>query len=242
MEKRYQRHLPLYLYVLYFIFCGTALAADKLTFNETVWDFGKIGPSKRLAHEFHFVNSGKADLSIKKVTPSCGCTAAMPEKTVYKPGEKGSLKVTFNPIGHSGEFYTSLSVYTNFDDAPQMLTLKADIEERPKGPISIRLPTPVITVEPQSINIGILKLGKSAIYKIVIGNSGVGELYITNMKGRNIDTGIMLNSKPIKRGKKAELTMYYNGDEKGEFDEEVVIISNDPANPEMKVRLFGKVE
>jgi len=94
-----------------------ALAEDKkasVRFEETSHDFGTITEEGgRVSCAFPFVNEGDAPLVIISATAQCGCTKpSFPQKPVG-PGEKGEIKVTYNPQGRPGEFVKEIKVKTN---------------------------------------------------------------------------------------------------------------------------------
>jgi hypothetical protein len=104
--------------------------APKLTFDKTVHDFGQVKEGTIAETEFEFTNNGKQDLIIRKVKASCGCTAGTPEKTVLKPGEKSSIKVTFNSAGREGQETKSITVFSNDPQgSSQTLTIKAKVSK-----------------------------------------------------------------------------------------------------------------
>ena len=56
---------------------------------------------------------GIAPLVLSNVRASCGCTRPeYPEKPI-KPGEKGKIKITYNPAGRPGEFDRKIKIQTN---------------------------------------------------------------------------------------------------------------------------------
>lgn len=86
----------------------------KISFVEKSHDFGTIkeanGP---VSYEFEFKNVGNEPLVILSATASCGCTRPeYPEKPI-NPGEKGKIKVTYNPVGRPGEFDRKVKIRTN---------------------------------------------------------------------------------------------------------------------------------
>ncbi|MBQ7041746.1 MAG: DUF1573 domain-containing protein [Muribaculaceae bacterium] len=86
----------------------------KISFLEKSHDFGTIkeanGP---VSYEFEFKNVGDEPLVILSARASCGCTKPeYPEKPI-KPGEKGKIKITYNPAGRPGEFDRKVKIQTN---------------------------------------------------------------------------------------------------------------------------------
>jgi hypothetical protein len=100
---------------------------------------------------------------------------------------------------------------------------------------------PKITVAPSHVNLGIMKKDEVKLYKVVVGNKGKGNLYITNIAAPNEKTGIPLSKNAIKPGKKVELTFFYRGIGKGKIKDNITIESNDPKNPSVKIMLKGEV-
>ncbi|MEK6545926.1 MAG: DUF1573 domain-containing protein [Nitrospinota bacterium] len=101
---------------------------------------------------------------------------------------------------------------------------------------------PRITIIPKEINLGFMKKGEAKLYKVIIGNSGDGDLFISNINAPNEESGIPLNKKAIKPGKKVEITFFYKTTASGKFKDHVLIKSNDPEEPSVKIFLVGESE
>lgn len=102
-------------------------------------------------------------------------------------------------------------------------------------------PPPRISVTPKQVDLGIVKKNEVRLYKVIVGNKGKGNLYITNISAPNEKTGISLSKNAIKPGKKVELTLFYRGIDKGKIKDYVSIESNDPKTPSVKIILKGDV-
>lgn len=97
-----------------------SLKAPKIVFKEDVHDFGKVERGPELQYNFKFTNKGNAPLIIERVQTSCGCTGAtVGEKTEYKKGESGEIRVTFQTQGRSGQQEKSIVVFSNDPETPQ---------------------------------------------------------------------------------------------------------------------------
>jgi hypothetical protein len=218
----------------------SAPAFAELEFQETKWDFDKIGSVEKKWHVFKFLNKGQKITSITSVTPSCGCASAVPGKNVLLPGESGEIKVVYDPSGKSGRHEASVAVTTD-DGATQTLSITADIQTLDVANLKITPLAPAIEVSPKSVNLGNLKMGDVVFYKVIIANMGDGELFVTNLPTRD-KNGTYLGAKPIAKGKKVEVTFFYKASEKGKINDFVTIESNDPARHEVKVILKGHVK
>jgi len=94
-----------------------------MAFQEKVHDFGDIKEEAGTAeYDFQFTNTGNQPLIVSQVTASCGCTTPSWTKAPVKPGEKGYVKVAYNPINRPGKFNKSITVYSNGE--PKVVSLK----------------------------------------------------------------------------------------------------------------------
>jgi len=230
------------LTVLFFhAFITPVFAGGGLAFKETLHDFGSLKTPEKVEYAFTFTNKGESVITITDITPSCGCTAAAEDKKKFKPGETGAIRVIFNPAGKRGLSTSSVKVFTDGAGGPHLLRIRANVIRSATRPIKVILPPPKITVRPQEINVGKIRMGKVAVYRLVIANRGDGDLYITNVGAQN-NNGLPLNKKPIRPGKKVEITAMYKPEKKGPFEEFLIIKSNDPETPETKIKIYGTAE
>jgi hypothetical protein len=89
-------------------------------------DVGEIPQSTPKGIEFQFKNTGKTDIVITNVKPTCGCTVADYTKTPIKPGETGKVNATFNAAA-KGAFTKTITVTTNAEETPKSLTFKGTV-------------------------------------------------------------------------------------------------------------------
>lgn len=70
---------------------------------------------------------------INQAVASCGCTVPQYTKTPVKPGEKGTLTVTYNGRGRfPGHFKKTITVRTNGDPAMLRLYIEGTMTEAEK--------------------------------------------------------------------------------------------------------------
>lgn len=67
-----------------------------LEVENAVFDFGTVGPSKKVDCEYKFKNAGTATLHIDKILSTCQCTVPELKKKDYQPGESGAIKVYYS--------------------------------------------------------------------------------------------------------------------------------------------------
>lgn len=88
-------------------------SAANIHFTKTDHAFGDLIEGEIVATEFSFTNTGKQDLKILQTSVSCGCTAGVADKEVYKPGESGKIEVSFDSRNREGNQSKYITVYTN---------------------------------------------------------------------------------------------------------------------------------
>lgn len=103
-------------------------------FEKTTFDFATIKEEKGIVTGvFKFKNTGRQDIQILNVRPSCGCTTSEYTKEVVKPGGTGVVKATYDPAGRPGPFNKSIAVTTNDQNSPNItLFIKGNVLPKPK--------------------------------------------------------------------------------------------------------------
>lgn len=100
-----------------------------LTFAEEIFDFGNISQGDIVEHVFVFTNTGNAPLVISNAKGSCGCTVPnYARETAIAPGESSEMTVRFNSRGKSGNQIKSVTVYSNAQNNPARIRIKASIQ------------------------------------------------------------------------------------------------------------------
>jgi hypothetical protein len=101
--------------------------SPEITFENAVYDFGKVGPGRKNTGQIKFTNTGDALLKITKVAKCCGVVTRL-GKIEYEPGESGELKVEWNSGSRPSTMSRKLTIHSNDPKTPQAtLTLKAKV-------------------------------------------------------------------------------------------------------------------
>jgi hypothetical protein len=109
-----------------------ASAQAEIKFDKLTHDFGKFSESSPVVTcTFTFTNTGNKPLVINQAVASCGCTVPEYTKDPIQPGQKGSIKVTYNGTGKfPGHFKKSITVRTNAKVEMTRLYIEGDMEEK----------------------------------------------------------------------------------------------------------------
>ena len=103
----------------------------EIKFDNTVHNFGTFSEKTPVQTAvFAFTNIGKAPLIINQAIASCGCTIPSYTKEPIMPGEKGTVKVTYNGKGKfPGHFKKSITIRTNGKVEMVRLYIEGDMKE-----------------------------------------------------------------------------------------------------------------
>jgi len=117
--------------VLVAFICSASFAQQNTSkaefkFEKETHDFGKIPQGKPVTYVFTFENVGTEPLIISEVKPSCGCSVAEFTKTPIKPGEKGTISVTFNAAVKQ-PFTKNFTVRSNAKTPVKTLYIKGEV-------------------------------------------------------------------------------------------------------------------
>lgn len=125
-----RRHILLIILAL----CAfTAPAHAQLVFTPDSWDFGTIPETDgRVSHTFTGENRGDKPVVILDVVTTCGCTVPEFTKRPIRPGEKTTVKVTYDPTNRPGAFTKELGVYSSERRKIATLTVHGTVTPRPK--------------------------------------------------------------------------------------------------------------
>lgn len=106
-----------FLFTAFLFFAGltATFAQAKISFDKLVNDFVTFSENNPVQKcTFTFTNTGDKPLVINQAYASCGCTVANYTKTPIKPGEKGTVTVTYNGKGKNpGRFKKAITVRSN---------------------------------------------------------------------------------------------------------------------------------
>jgi len=95
-----------------------------ISFDRTEYNFGKLIQGEVATYDFIFTNTGKSDLVISQVNTSCGCTVPKFPKEPIKPGEKGTIKVSFDSSGRKGVQNKTITVVSNCQPNRYIIRIK----------------------------------------------------------------------------------------------------------------------
>ena len=170
----------------------TANPFPVIEFKENSFDVGKTWEGDKASHVFSFKNTGSADLLIKKVKTSCGCTAAVLSSKEIKPGQTGEIKATFNTRRYHGK--QSKTIYVSSND-PKHSTVQLKLQTTVKS---------VGTFKPRNIQFGEVTRGEK-ISRIIELTPEIEPIKITELiVSPDVFTARILEDEKVNTDKKSE--------------------------------------
>ena len=95
------------------------VSLPRLDMPSTGHGFGRIPKRLNVAHVFAVQNSGAADLEIRNLVTSCGCTTAQLSSSIIPPGRRADLTVAFDPDFHETRGDVTRLVWFATNDSTQ---------------------------------------------------------------------------------------------------------------------------
>ena len=95
-------------------------------------NFGFVRQGKIVKIEYEFVNSGTDTLHISNIEVTCGCTVADFPHYPIKPGDSGTILITFNTKEKFDRQNRTVDVISNAVNSPTKLRFKGVILEPKK--------------------------------------------------------------------------------------------------------------
>ncbi|MDX9798518.1 MAG: DUF1573 domain-containing protein [Bacteroidales bacterium] len=208
----------------------------ELTLSEDSWYYGEVTPDQRPTYDFIIKNAGEDKLFIESAYPSCPCVIIELAKKEIPAGEETILKTTFDPTGYEGYVTKYITIKSNDPENP---------EKRIEATITVlRVPNPDIELSEQTFDLGTINYGEIAIIQLTISNTGDADLIIEEIVSEDIFTHNLPIPLTIPPEEQFEAKVYMETSQfkEGEFRKAIRIMTDDPQNSRVFIRIMGKIE
>ena len=109
-----------------FVAAQNVASGPVISFEKLTHDFGSVKQGTPVTFEFVFTNTGKQPLLLSEPRSSCGCTVPTYPKEPIMPGQKKSVKITFD-AEKEGEFSKQVNILSNAENSPVVLVVKGKV-------------------------------------------------------------------------------------------------------------------
>lgn len=203
-----------------------------LSFYQYLVDLGNVRPTDEVSARYTFVNSGKAPITIEKLSPSCGCLQPKLWKNIetYAPGEQGFFTVRVQTANEKPgpREYTIRVKYKDPEPREELLTFR------------VKLPDNMVTIRPRAL-IAQQRDGKPTTFEATITDRRDRKLELVNVVTSSDFVTAELGSTSINKFGHQESTVRVTVAGKvpsRAFNAIVTVATNDPSYPFLKVPLL----
>lgn len=207
-----------------------------------IYEFGKMSQHDKGMHTWRIKNTGEADLELwMKGKPTCSCTIAKLEnnqKAVVQPGKLTTIDLEWNTKDFHDDYSQGAEFGTNDPLHPTFyLTIKGKVHP------------PVVVYPPEMIQFPTISNEETQRRAIAIFSADRPKLKVTKVTSSRPDV-IVATVKPMtpEEAKPLKVEAGYQilieikpGMPQGQFLEELVIRTDHPKRPEVRVSMGGKV-
>jgi hypothetical protein len=203
------------------------MASPQAVFSELSHDMGAVEAGVEVAHTFKVKNAGMADLLIKRVEPSCGCTLADFTKVV-PPGQVGHITLTTKTPILRPNFDTAAWVYSNDPTNPLVrLTLRGTINQ-----LVELLPSPSLFIRASQ--------GETAQATLTLVNRDRSALKILDIESTNPEFTTKLRTLQV--GQRYQLTVKLKAKKTdGQFTALLTVLTNKEKLPVIPIAVVATV-
>lgn len=223
--------------------CLAQIVGPRISVQLIEHNFGDIIQGQVAAHSFKLSNVGGDILKINEVRPTCGCTAAQPEKKELAPGESTTIKVEFNSAGRLGYQEKYILVKSNDpQNAELRLVLKGNIVKDTEAEKKLS-EQPGILFNDTQFDFGNVLEGKKVDHTFTFWNGGKGTLEIKDIQTSCGCTAALISSKILKPGENGTLKVELDtSNRSGKMSRTITVKSNDPKEPNKVLTIFADVQ
>lgn len=202
----------------------------KMAYDVQIVDFGVIPDTELVYKEFELRNEGAANLEIKSLQASCGCTRPEIDREVLRPGDVAVVKVGFKPFGRSGVQNQRITISTNDPERPTAIVrVRADVQPR-------------MFIEPKVLQFASMARGESKTVTMKVSGRE-SNFEITDIKfpargdfSYEIEGPVEVNKGGVTL-QEYTVNVSAGGDlEIGRSNVNVLMLTNDPLEPRKNVR------
>lgn len=235
------------IFLMFMLFAALTYGQNKaiITFDKNMHDFGQFKEENgKVSTIFNFTNTGKDTLLITNAKPSCGCITTDWTKTPVLPGQKGIVRVFYDPYRRPGKFEKSVWVFSNASTPEITLSIKGDV-----------IPKVKTLIDSFPVKNGNIMMAANGFYLRNITNNEIKKdsllLYNPSNKPlslsfKDLPSFISCYAKPTTLGPKQRGKIYiaYNAPLKNEYGvviDTILLVTNDTINPEKKISVNATI-
>lgn len=209
--------------------------AEKM-FSDLKVDFGTVARGADTRHQIVLENLYEEDVIILDVDTTCGCTAASPDKTMLKTGEKARIDVVMDTRKFMHRKDSNVDVTLEFRGAKGASTKKIRV------PITAYIRSDVV-LTPGNVDFGVVDFGQASERTIKVAYAGRENWQIRSIKNDTKILKAQIVETERSNGRVSyNLTVQLDGNSGiGTFQEKLYLVTDDQNSPEVPVPVTGRI-
>ncbi len=184
-------------YSLYFDNNGWLPPVPVINIDPTSLDFGQVNVNSSSALTFNIENTGTADLQVSNITSDNAAFTVNLTSTTITPGNNLDIEVTFLPT-NSTNYNGIITITHNASGGPSQVSVSGEGA------------APAVTVNPSSLDFGLVTVNEDSMMTFNIANTGNADLEITNITSDNTAFTINLTNTTITPGNNQDIEVTFS--------------------------------
>jgi len=219
---------------------------EELRFEKIHFNLGRIFLGKTHNDTIRFLNKSSAPATVKANTQGFAFMTVRVVPEVVKPNQIGSIILTYDPNKRNDWGFVVDRFIISINDKAinnSPLTITASIEEDFSSLKETDLAkAPRVEFNTTSYDFGSVTEGTPVQYDFIIKNIGKSDLIIRKIKASCGCTTVTPSKSVLKPGESTELSASFRtSGYSGRQGKTITVITNDPKNPTMILRMTGNV-
>jgi len=216
---------------------GEEVETPRISVNRDAIEFGNVQAGLTEEQDITIANTGSAALGINNIVLSGADSSAFLQTsncTTLAPEESCRINVTYVPSGE-GDQSATLTIESSDADNPSV--------DVPLTGRSVMAPVPDISVEPESLDLGSVRIGETVSGQVLIGNTGNAALTITEVRlGDNELSEFQQTTDcgTVAPEQTCVIDVSFTASAEGSRSTQITILSDDPEQPEISIGLSGR--
>ena len=219
---------------------------EGLRLESTHMAFTRMNPKTKKTEELKVVNTSDSDIKVDFINVPKHLTIKCVPETL-KPGEKGAIVATYDAAKKNDWGFVVDNIFLMLNDKrnyKNRLAISANILEDFDSWTPEQLANaPAIEIPEKVFNFGEINQGEKVEHKFKVTNAGKSPLIFRKIKASCGCTAIKPEKMELAPGESTYITAIFNSAHKqGRQNKSITIISNDPKNTNVLLRISGNVK
>ncbi len=217
---------------------------DKIQFDETTHDFGKLKRGDPAEHTFTFTNVSGEPVSLNYVKASCGCTTPSWTREAVAPGGTGTIAVKYDSY-RSGRFTKSVTVKYDSVSKPMILYIKGEVEMPPPSDEEIyAVSQGGLSFDKVLFNLGTINSNEPREIEFKVKNTSPHPISFTGKYEKEAYITVNPAMKTLNPGEKTVINLHFDGasfEQSQAVNTKIVLLTDDQLGEKKELTLSGRL-